>query len=78
VIGAIFRRVWSWGVRRRELERAAWDAEFMAWKRAHPDRCVYCAYTSWANVRRTRLRLEPHACVEGNSPPDLPMARVIS
>jgi hypothetical protein len=25
VIGAIFRRVWSWSVRRRELERAAWD-----------------------------------------------------
>ena len=52
----------------------------MAWKRENPDRCMYCAYTAWANREQgMRMKLEPHACVEGNGPSHpLPDARVVS
>ena len=73
-------RLWRRRIARREQQRDAWTAEFMAWKHEHPDRCMYCAYTRWANVEQgQKMVLEPHHCVEGHSPPHpLPRARVIA
>lgn len=64
----------------REQQHETWTAEFVEWKRAYPDRCMYCGYTSWANREHgVKLKLEPHRCVEGNSPPHpLPRAKVIA
>jgi hypothetical protein len=68
-------RVW-----RRRIERARWTtAGFMEWKRNHPNRCMYCAYTRWANIEQgQKMKIESHHCVEGNGPPQpLPRAKVI-
>lgn len=70
VLRLIVAKIWRSRIARRESDRAKWTAEFMAWKREHPDRCMYCAYTRWANdTQRMRMKIAPHACVEGNSPP---------
>ena len=75
----VVARFWRQRIARSE-ERRDGTAEFMAWKRAHPDRCMYCAYTHWANLEHgQKLKLELHHCVEGNSPPHpLPRAKVIA
>jgi hypothetical protein len=48
------------------------------WKSINPGRCMYCSYTRWANTEQGQnLKLEPHNCPEGNSPPaPLPVARI--
>jgi hypothetical protein len=48
------------------------------WKSFNPGRCMYCSYTRWANTEHGQnLKLEPHNCIEGNSPPaPLPIARI--
>jgi len=76
----VVARFWRWRITRREPDLARWDAAFMAWKREHPDRCMYCAYTHWANTEQgMKMKLEPHHCVEGKSPPHpLPRAKVIA
>lgn len=80
LLRGIVARVWRWRIGRRERQQAQWTAEFMAGKRERPDRCMYCAYTHWANREQcVKMALEPHDCVQGNSPPQpLPRARVRS
>lgn len=61
--------LWRYRIARREGSRKLWSPAFMSWKRENPDRCMYCAYTHWANrVKGLKMKLGPHACVEGNSP----------
>jgi hypothetical protein len=49
------------------------------WHRENPGRCMYCAYTRWANEEHgQKLKIGVHRCREGNSPPmPLPKARVL-
>ena len=72
-------RFWRRRIAHNEQQRDEWTAAFMQWKRNHPDRCLYCAYTHWANSKQLmKLKLDPHTCVEGNSPPHpLPTAKVL-
>lgn len=68
-------------IARREPHREKWTGTFMQWKRENPDHCMYCAYTKWARETQavTNLEVEPHVCVEGNSPPHpLPRAKAES
>lgn len=61
-------RFWRRRIARREQQRAQWTADFMTWKRVHPDRCMYCAYTDWVNrTQGLKLKLDPHRCAEGTS-----------
>ncbi len=80
VLRRIAARYWRWRVARNEEREATWTAEFMEWKRENPDRCMYCAYTRWARDEQgVKLKLEPHDCAEGKSPPHpLPTAKVHS
>lgn len=79
LIRKIVARVWLSRIAKHEAQREKWDAEFMAWKREHPDRCMYCAYVRWVTSKgMMKLTLDPHTCVEGKSPPQpLPRAQVI-
>ncbi len=62
----IAARFWRRRIARHERQRELWSAKFMGWKREHPDRCMYCAYTRWVNsARHMKLKLDSHYCVEG-------------
>lgn len=74
-------RFWRSRISRNMQRREeTWAAELLEWKREHPDRCMYCGYTIWAiREHGVKLKLEPHHCVEGNSPRHpLPRAKVIA
>ncbi len=47
-------------------------------ERTFPDHCAYCSYTRWVNTEHGQsLKVEPHRCREGKSPPcPLPRATV--
>lgn len=58
------------------------DDDVRMWRSLNPGRCMYCSYTRWANTEQGQnLKLEPHNCPEGNSPPQspepLPVARAV-
>lgn len=80
VLGWIVARIWRKRIERREAKDTAWKAEFMAWKRENPNRCMHCAYTRWVNQKRglkLKLKPAPHACPEGKSPVVLPRATLL-
>ena len=65
---------------RHEAERVYYvNPEIARWHELNPDKCYYCSYTRWANEERDQnLKIGPHRCIEGNSPPHkLPKAKVI-
>lgn len=55
------------------------DDDVRQWRSFNPGRCMYCAYTRWANGEQGQsLKIEAHPCPEGNGPPaPLPIARVL-
>jgi hypothetical protein len=63
----------------REVDAGYDDNSYREWKSLNPGRCMYCAYTKWANEEHGQsLKIEQHRCREGNSPPHpLPRARVV-
>ncbi len=72
----------KWHRRRIEREVIATSSSnsYRQWRTLNPGRCMYCAYTRWANSEHGQsLRLEAHPCVEGNGPAmPLPKATVRS
>jgi len=67
MIDVILRRIAARLWRRRRSEHAKQLVRVLA---LPPNKCMYCAYRRWANEKQgMRLKLEPHHCVEGNSPP---------
>jgi hypothetical protein len=75
--GPLFARLHRRRIERQVLADSSSNS-YREWRTMNPGRCMYCAYTRWANEEKGQsLKVEIHRCVEGNGPAHpLPVARL--